>query len=210
MASSAPPSAYFPNSVDEADNRTYREEQYAAFGQIDYDLTARLHAGLGARYATSREDYNSTEFEASYRPITGLKFGLRGSAEHAVVTNTKNPLTVGLGEHLIDVPNGTYTASVSYNCPVSDRWNLRARSDYAWVGHSYGSYQSTNPNYFNPSYGVLNASFVLGTDRTEFSVYAKNLNNDQKIIQTPEVNTVVEGYTVRPRTIGLTVRYWFF
>jgi len=31
----------------------------------------------------------------------------------------------------------------------------------------------------------------------------KNLTNDQTILQRPTTNTVVEGYTLRPRTIGI-------
>ncbi len=107
------------------------------------------------------------------------------------------------------MPNATYTASVSYNRPLNGELTLRSRADYAWTGHSYGSYQAANPDYSNPSYGVLNASVTVAASRYEVSLYAKNLNNDQKIIQTPEVNTVVEGYTVRPRTIGVTGRYFF-
>ena len=337
----------FPNSIDESDNRTYREQQYALFGQADYDVLPTLHAGIGARYATSREDYNSTEIgfyqignispyyqtssyqaftpkasitydvsststvytsvakgyrlggptgpivfgpgtvcagdfatigqttqptkfgsdslwtyefgtknrvpssalsidlaafvtqwsniqqqiylptcgyyfttnignakiygaelEASYRPTSNLKLGLSASAEHAVVTQSANPLTVAVGAHLIDVPQGTYTASVAYNRPLNGEYTLRARADFSWTGNSYGSYQASNPNYYNPSYGVLNASLTLAATKFELSLYAKNLNNDQKIIQTPEVNTVVEGYTVRPRTLGLTLRYF--
>ena len=341
-------SAFFPNSIDESDDRTYREQQYALFGQVDYDFLKTLHGSVGARYAVSHEDYNSTEIgfyqignispyyqtasyeaftpkasltydvaansnvyasaskgfrlggptgpivfgpqsvcngdfqnigqttqpthfgsdslwtyefgtknrlpalgfsldvaafltqwsniqqqiylptcgyyftanignakiygaeiEASYRATPGLKFALTGSAEHAVVTASENTKTVAVGAHLIDVPNATYTASVSYNRPLNSEWNLRTRADYGWTGNSYGSYQPSNPNYANPSYGVLNASVTLAASKVEVSLYAKNLNNDQKIIQTPEVNTVVEGYTVRPRTIGLTGRYFF-
>jgi outer membrane receptor protein involved in Fe transport len=339
---------YFPNSIDESDNRTYREQQYAVFGQADYDVLPTLHAGLGARYATSKENYDSTEIgfyqignispyyqtasyqaftpkaslsfdaaenatlyasvgkgfrlggptgpivfgptsvcagdfaainqttqpthfgsdslwtyelgskgsvannrinfnvaafvtqwaniqqslylptcgyyftanvgdakiygaelEASYRPVSSLKFALSAGAQHAVITNTTNAVDVPVGSRLIDVPNGTYTASVNYNTPLNGEFTLRSRTDYAWTGHSFGSYQPGNANYFNPSYGVLNASLTLAASKYEVSLYAKNLNNDQKIIQSPQINTVVEGYTVRPRTIGLTGRYFF-
>jgi outer membrane receptor protein involved in Fe transport len=338
----------FPNSTDESDNRTYTQQQYAAFGQVDYDLLSTLHATLGGRYSTSREDYKSVEIgfyqignispyyqtssyesftpkasldldltkdsklyasvakgfrlggptgpltfgptsvcnpdyekigqttqpthfgsdslwsyefgsknrllqnrlsidaslyltqwsdiqqqiylptcgyyfttnvgnakiyggevEAAYRPVGGLKFALNAAAEHALITSTNNALTVPLGAHLVDVPNATYTALASYSHSVSDNTTLTGRADYAWTGHSYGSYQSSNPNYFNPSYGVLNASLTVTGSNFDLALYAKNLNNDQKIIQSPEVNTVVEGYTVRPRTIGLTGRYYF-
>jgi len=43
----------------------------------------------------------------------------------------------------------------------------------------------------------------------DISVYAKNLGNDRKIIQEPEVNTVFEAYTVRPRTVGVTFKLRF-
>ena len=339
---------FFPNSIDESDNRTYREQQYAGFGQVDYDVLPTLHAGLGARYATSTENYNSTEIgfyqignispyyqtasyhaftpkasitydaavnttvyasvgkgfrlggptgpivfgpgtacagdfanigqttqpthfgsdslwtyelgskglldsnrinfnvatfvtqwsniqqalylptcgyyfttnvgdakiygaelEASYRPVNSLKFALSAGAQHAVVTNTTNSIDVPVGSRLIDVPNATYTGSVTYNTPINGELTLRSRADYGWTGHSYGSYQPSNANYFNPSYGVLNASFTVAATKYEVSLYAKNLNNDQKIIQSPQINTVVEGYTVRPRTFGLTGRYFF-
>jgi outer membrane receptor protein involved in Fe transport len=356
-------SQLFPDNIDEYDNRTYREQQYAVFGQADYDVTTSLHAGVGARYATSREDFNSTEvgfyqignispyyqtasfqaftpkatltfdvaenstiyssigkgfrlggptptpistapsgacvltgdlarigqttqplrfgsdslwtyelgsksglannriqlnaaafltqwsniqqqlylptcgyyfttnvgnakiygaeLEASYRPVSSLKFGLTAGAQHAVITSTNYPSDLGvpLGSHLVDVPSATYTGSVSYNRPVNAELTLRTRADYAWTGHSYGSFQKTltlldgsiigNPSYFNPSYGVLNASVTLAATKYEIALYAKNLNNDQKVIQSPYINTVTEGYTVRPRTIGLTGRYFF-
>ena len=61
-----------------------------------------------------------------------------------------------------------------------------------------------NLNYYNPAYGVLNASVMLKRGKYDISLYAKNLLDDHTLIQTPEVNTVYEGYTVHPRVIGLT------
>ena len=43
----------------------------------------------------------------------------------------------------------------------------------------------------------------------DVSLYAKNLANDRTIIQQPEVNTVFEAYTVRPRTVGVTLKVRF-
>ena len=34
-------------------------------------------------------------------------------------------------------------------------------------------------------------------------------SDDRTIIQRPEINTVIEGYTVRPLTVGLTVKVPF-
>ena len=44
----------------------------------------------------------------------------------------------------------------------------------------------------------------IETETYDVSLYVKNLGDDRTIIQRPEINTVVEGYTVRPLTVGLT------
>lgn len=52
---------------------------------------------------------------------------------------------------------------------------------------------------------------VLGATRDTWSVglYAKNLLNWKNIIQYPSVNSVQEGYTVRPLTLGVTATVGF-
>jgi hypothetical protein len=56
---------------------------------------------------------------------------------------------------------------------------------------------------------VLNASLGLVWESWEFSIFGKNLTNDRKIIQSPEVNTLVEGYTVHPLTVGMMGKVHF-
>lgn len=338
----------FPNNIDESDNRTYTQQQYAVFGQLDYDVKSDLHTSLGARYSTSKEDYKSTEIgffqignispyyqtasyeaftpkasvdydintqsrvyasvakgfrtggptgpivfgptsvcngdfqaigqttqptkfgsdslwtyelgtknrvpqgkftfdaaafltqwsniqqqiylptcgyyfttnvgnakiyggevEAAFRPTAELKLALNGSMEHAVVTSTTNASVVGVGAHLIDVPNASYNAMMVYTHALNDTYTLTTRADYAWTGHSNGSYQASSPNYNNPSYGSLDASMKLTANSYDVSLYIKNLLNNEKIIQSPQINTVTEGFTLRPRTIGVSARYWF-
>jgi hypothetical protein len=91
--------------------------------------------------------------------------------------------------------------------------------DYDWTGHSNGSYQRFTPtvalgsplnlNFNNPPYGVMNAHISLSTTHYEISIYAKNLLDDQTIIQSPEINTVYEGYTVHPREVGVMLKASF-
>jgi hypothetical protein len=40
-------------------------------------------------------------------------------------------------------------------------------------------------------------------------VFAKNLTNNQRIIQQPSIQGVSEAYYLRPRTIGVTASYDF-
>jgi outer membrane receptor protein involved in Fe transport len=144
------------------------------------------------------------EMEANYRPLRGLTFGVNAALQHATITKTFNPLTATVGEHLVDVPDATVSGSAEYDFPLNATLTFTARADYTYTGHSYGSYETTNSNFFNPSYGVVNASMGVETDRWTLSVYAKNLNDNKKIIQSPQINTVIEAYTLRPMTIGAT------
>jgi outer membrane receptor protein involved in Fe transport len=154
------------------------------------------------------------ELEINYRPVSPLTLGLTAGAQHAYISSAANPSEATVGSWLIDVPKYNYTASAAYLVKLSAQTSLRSRVDYTYTGSSYGSYQpldylnsppTTNPNYRNPGYGVLNANVGISTRLFDLSVYAKNLANDRKIIQQPEVNTVFEAYTVRPRTIGLSL-----
>jgi iron complex outermembrane receptor protein len=149
------------------------------------------------------------ELEASYRPIDGLTLGLTASYQHASITRTNNAQTVAVGQRLIDVPYDSLTASVQYDYPIATDMTLAVHADYDWSGRSNGSYLVGNSDYYNPSYGVLNASVGLETEAYDVTLYAKNLGDDRTIIQRPELNTVVEGYTVRPLTVGVSAKYRF-
>ncbi|WP_226018818.1 TonB-dependent receptor [Novosphingobium sp. FKTRR1] len=149
------------------------------------------------------------ELEASLKLTPHLQIGATASVNHATITKSNNPTDIAVGQHLIDVPGVTATASASYNTPVSADIGFTSLVNFTYTGHSYGSYQAANPNYYNPAYGVLNASIGLIHGRGQVSLYVKNLLDNRTIIQSPQINTVIEGYTVHPRTIGLTSRLVF-
>ena len=148
------------------------------------------------------------EIEASFKLTSTLRLDASASANNAKITKSTNPVDIPVGAYLIDVPVDSFTIGAAYDQPINNDWSVAARIDYAYTGHSYGSYQTINPvgqpnlNYHNPSYGVLNASLSLTGSRYSFSLYARNLLDDKTLIQTPEVNTVYQGYTVHPRVVG--------
>lgn len=155
------------------------------------------------------------EVEASFKLTANLRLDASGSANSAKITRSINPVDIPVGAHLIDVPVDSFTVGAVYDQPLSGDWSASARIDYAYTGHSYGSYQTINPvgqpnlNYFNPSYGVLNASVSLTRGTYVLSLFAKNLLDDQTLIQTPEVNTVYQGFTVHPREVGMSLAAHF-
>ena len=147
-----------------------------------------------------------SEVEAAWRVTRELKVAASLSA---TVTSTVNPVDVPVGSHLIDVPVATATLGASYSKPLTEDIQATYRLDYSFTGHSYGSYQTSNSNYFNPGYGVVNLAATFFRGDYELTFYAKNAFSNETIIQRPEINTVFEGYTVHPRVIGVNGKFSF-
>ena len=149
------------------------------------------------------------ELEAAARVTDSLKLTLSVAGNHSEITRTNNPTTVAVGQELIDVPEVTAAVGADYTVALPDDFILNARAEYAYTGNSHGSYTVTNSNYNNPAYGVANLGVTVSHSDYELSLYAKNAFDDHTIIQRPQINTVIEGYTVRPRTIGLMAKVKF-
>ena len=64
-------------------------------------------------------------------------------------------------------------------------------------------------DYQRPAYFTADASAGLNLDRWAISVFAKNLTNNQQVIQRPSIQGVDEEYRLRPRTLGVTAAYEF-
>ncbi len=148
-----------------------------------------------------------SEFELRALLMQGLTLSLNAGTTHAYVTSvsTEGSGIVSVGESIIGVPLYTVTPSLDFDAPLGAEMNAFARIDYPYTGRSRGYFDSSGlPNLFQPGYGIVNLN--VGVTRGKFSLglYAKNLLNMDRIIQYPSVNSVQEGYTVRPLTIGVT------
>ena len=84
-----------------------------------------------------------------------------------------------------------------------------ASADWNWVGSSHGNTIKTDPDYNRPAYSLLGMNAGVAYEAWEFALFAKNLLNDQKIIQRPNLQSVNRGYTLTPRTIGVSASFKF-
>jgi outer membrane receptor protein involved in Fe transport len=152
------------------------------------------------------------ELQLAYKPrfVPNLTLGLNAGGGKSVITRSANGLEDQVGANVLGTPKWTATTTVDYRHPITENLIGFARADYDYTGMSYGSFQSTDPAYIQPAYGVLNGSFGIDAGGSlQISIYAKNLLNNQRIIQRPNVADIEEGYTVRPLTIGLNVAKQF-
>jgi outer membrane receptor protein involved in Fe transport len=146
------------------------------------------------------------EIEARYRVTEGLTLSGSASIDHSVITSTNNPATVQVGERVLNTPDATFDGAISYTTALTENADGFIRLDYDFTGQSHGDYVATNANYLNPAYGVANIALGATYGKWEFTLYGKNITDNRTIIQRPEINTVIEGYTVRPLTIGATLK----
>jgi iron complex outermembrane recepter protein len=145
------------------------------------------------------------EYEVLFKPraISGLTLGVNGAFSHTQFTKSIVPGTIAVGQNIPFVPDYTATASAEYAWPLGDTVNAFVKSDYAYTGQSKGSFVTTSPAYINNAYGQLTASVGVDVRAWRVSVYARNLTDNHTIIQSPVINSLVTGYALQPRTIGL-------
>ena len=164
----------------------------------------------GFGFTTNAGDAKSygTEVEVRALVTDSLTLSLNAGSTHAYITRTANRDVFQVGEDILNVPEYTATVGADYDTDLTDTMQGFVRADYAYTGQSHAYYNSSSvTNHFSPAYGILNLSMGFTQKKFSFSLYAKNLLDNKQIIQYPSVNTVQEGYTVRPLTVGITASY---
>ena len=156
------------------------------------------------------------ELEVRYKPtfLRGLTLSANAGAEHAYITSSSNTVTAQVGEDILYTPEETANLTANYSWSLTDATTAFVLADYEYTGRSYGSFivstpAAPNPSYINPSYSVVNLNVGVNLGMFELSVYAKNLLNNDTILQSPTINSVTMGYTLRPRTVGLALQAKF-
>ena len=161
----------------------------------------------GFSFTTNAGDAKSygTEFEVRALVTQELTLSLNAGTTHAFITRTSEPGVFQVGEGILNVPDYTATIAADYDTPITDTMTGFMRVDFPYTGRSHAYYNSSTVlNHYSPNYGILNLNIGITQKKMSLALYAKNLLDSKKVIQFPSVNTVQEGYTVRPLTIGFT------
>jgi iron complex outermembrane recepter protein len=151
------------------------------------------------------------ELEVRYKPpvVPGLVMSANLGGEHAYITSTINAQTAAVGQDVLYTPKFTASLLADYGWQITSNLNGFFRGDYEYTGKSFGSFQVSSPQYINPSYYVTNLNVGVGFGKYEVSLYAKNLFDNRTILQSPQINSVIQGYTLRPQTLGVSFQAKF-
>ncbi len=170
------------------------------------------------------------EFELHGRPTDTLTLSLSGSVlkatlDHGVTINGNLVNGTFAGEKIPGVPDYNFSAEARQAFQLNDVTNGFVALTPNWIGESHGDVVTTNPDYNRPSYITLDASAGIDFGRWEVTVFGKNLTNNNKIIQRPDIqgsaadgyglvylgNFVrnTQGFTLRPLTVGMNASLKF-
>ncbi|MES2103381.1 MAG: TonB-dependent receptor [Pseudomonadota bacterium] len=177
---------------------------YIDWNKLQQDITL---PGCGFDYETNVGKAKSygVEVEIKGKPSANIVLGFSGGYTNATLDSDVPSLGAKSGDPIQGVPKYNASLTGQYNFNITEDTYGYARAGIHFVGSSHGSLVHTDPDYVRPAYNTLDASVGATFGAWEVSLFAKNLLNNDKIIQRPNVQSVSEGYRLRPLTVGLSL-----
>ncbi len=149
------------------------------------------------------------EMDLTFKPTAELTLEAAGGYTNAKLTEDNVKFNLHSGDKIQGVPEWNGIVSADYERSLTAATTGFLRANYNYTGPSRGSLNASSPDYERPAYGLAGMSGGVRFDKLEISLYATNLLNNQKIIQTPEHALVPVGLTPKPRTIGISLTAGF-
>jgi outer membrane receptor protein involved in Fe transport len=121
------------------------------------------------------------------------------------------------GDQLIGAPKLSYTAALQYDGRLSNTLDWRALLDFKHVGVSGNWYETNAFRRELGDYDVVNLRFsVLASQGWEVTLFGRNLTDERGRTSTQYVQgsfdpsrEYLRWMVIRPRTIGVNMRYYF-
>ncbi|MFP5391406.1 MAG: TonB-dependent receptor [Gammaproteobacteria bacterium] len=149
------------------------------------------------------------ELDIKAKPLPGLTLSASGSYTKAELSNDEgvNNGVIGAvrGAQVQGVPKYNAALSAQYNFALEGEMSAFVAAGVQWIGPSKGSLNPEQTDYERPAYHLADLSGGLAFSRYKLSVFVKNLFDDDTIIQHPQVASIVQGYRVAPRSIGMSL-----
>ena len=176
---------------------------YITWKNVQQDIPLDICGYDFTTNAGNAESYGG-EAEIRAKVTPELTLSATGSGTAATLTSVSQGSGASVGQSLTGVPDWTASFSFDYTLPLDGDNAFFARADYSLTGPSHGAFAITDPDYSRPAYGDVDASVGLIWRHVQWQLYGKNLADNQKVIQHPNLLSVSEGYTLRPLTVGLS------
>lgn len=184
----------------------------------DIQQNVRLpNAGFDFETNVGKAKSYGLEVEARARVSERLTLSASGSVARATFaedmpalgTDPDGNLNVRKGDRIQGVPRFNAALGFEYGFSALGSDSGFVRLNAQWVGSSIGTFVKDSSDHIRPGYMTANAAVGITLSKWELTAFVKNLTNEDKVIQRPDVQGVATVYRPRPRTVGLTASMEF-
>jgi len=194
-----------------ADNRI--EANVAVFHQSwkGVQLNATQPCGFNGTVNGGDASGNGAELEMTAKIVRGLTANLTASYVYNKFDSVKANVGYVTGERVPGAPEENASAGLQYNFSLSSAWNGYARADYTYVGdvHYVFGLGAASTTYLQGGYGQANLRFSLQNRGLGVDLYARNLADKRAATSTGDPTQGGYVYLLRPREVGVELRYSF-
>jgi outer membrane receptor protein involved in Fe transport len=154
---------------------------------------------------------DGAEVEMNLRFSQAWSANLSASYVHNEFDRVTPNLGYVKGERVPGAPEQNATAGLQYDFSLGGTWSGYARGDYAYVGevhYKYGQGASAT-ELVQGGYGLGNLRLALKRDALSVELYCRNVTDKNAAEATGDPSQNGFVYLVRPREVGVELRYAF-
>ena len=155
------------------------------------------------------------EIELRALPANGLEVFMTASYIDSKLTEDQLPPGDGLaGDRIPGVPKWSFSAGLHYSRPVSRNVDGFLNLSFRHVGDSFNGFGTSTGISGSgadkqSAYELANVRVGLQSESWEATVYADNLDDERAVLFFNRIIGDVRINTVRPRTVGVSLKYRF-
>jgi iron complex outermembrane receptor protein len=162
------------------------------------------------------------ELSAEYEVVEGLTLSGTTSYSDAQITKSSPGISARVGQPVLDTPKWIANAAVAYRFPIWADGVATARAEYQYHGSnlrqfenvlpvttSSGTVTTANIMQVQGAYEQVNLNLLLNYGRWQFDVYVTNALDSAPRLDYDVISGLEQANTLRPRTIGASLRTQF-
>ncbi|WP_372784680.1 TonB-dependent receptor [Phenylobacterium sp.] len=162
------------------------------------------------------------EVSAEYEVIEGLTLSGTASYADARITRSSVGISAKVGQAVLDTPKWIANTAIAYRFPVPGQGLGTFRAEYQYRSSSLRGFETTLPvstptgvttapniTQIQSGYEQVNLDLGLAYGRYKYSIYVTNAFDRGPRLDYDVINGLTQATTVRPRTIGISLRAGF-
>jgi outer membrane receptor protein involved in Fe transport len=174
-------------------------------------LTATQACGFNAAVNGGDASGNGAELEMTAQITKALSANLTASYVYNEFKSVSPGVGYAVGDRVPGAPEENASAGLQYNFSLNPSWSGYARADYSYVSdvHFVFGTGATATTFLQGGYGQANFRLQLQHAALGLEFFARNLTDKRAAENTGDPNQGGYTYLLRPRELGVEVRYSF-